>query len=487
MTFPFKRVLAIGAVLACGTGASAIPALVNSPVIHAQVTAARAAPLRTSGGSLVDANGQSVRISGVNWFGLETDSFAPHGLWARNYDDMVGQIAAAGFDTIRLPFSNQLLEPGIRPRAIDFEKNPDLQGLSGLEVMDQIIASANRHGLSVILDRHRPTGAAQSELWYTDQVPESRWIQDWVMLAQRYRGNPAVIGADLHNEPHGPATWGDDNPRTDWRLAAERAGNAILAANPDWLILVQGIEKYNGDNYWWGGNLGGAAQFPVRLSAADKLVYSPHDYGPGVYGQPWFSTADFPNNLPGIWRNHWAYLQQDGIAPVLLGEFGGRSVGEDREGTWQQSLIRFLQSNQISFTYWSWNPDSGDTGGLLQDDWASVNQSKIALLAASGAIRPEAGFTATVAGGTAQGTPTIDLNANVDAVFSPRPVPPGAVRAPGGPFDADLQHMLAGIGGPSDQDSVHREARAHDEAVYLREFGVPWPYAAYSANLSDLH
>ena len=53
------------------------------------------------------------------------------------------------------------------------------------------------------------------------------------MLAQRYASNPAVIGADLHNEPHGSATWGDGNPATDWRLAAERAGNAILAANPE--------------------------------------------------------------------------------------------------------------------------------------------------------------------------------------------------------------------------------------------------------------
>jgi hypothetical protein len=37
------------------------------------------------------------------------------------------------------------------------------------------------------------------------------------MLAGRYRGNPTVIGADLDNEPHGAATWGDGNPQTDWR------------------------------------------------------------------------------------------------------------------------------------------------------------------------------------------------------------------------------------------------------------------------------
>jgi len=34
----------------------------------------------------------------------------------------------------------------------------------------------------------------------------------------------------------------------------------------------------------------------------------------------------------------------------------------------------------ISWTYWSWNPDSGDTGGILADDWTSVNQNKVAKL-----------------------------------------------------------------------------------------------------------
>jgi Cellulase (glycosyl hydrolase family 5) len=33
-------------------------------------------------------------------------------------------------------------------------------------------------------------------------VPESTWIADWKALAARYKGNPTVIGADLHNEPH---------------------------------------------------------------------------------------------------------------------------------------------------------------------------------------------------------------------------------------------------------------------------------------------
>jgi endoglucanase len=339
-------------------------------------------PLRAVGSKLVDAAGREVHLSGVNWFGFETGTFAPHGLWARNWQDMLDQIAHAGFNTIRLPFSNQLFDPNSVPQGINYQLNPDLVGLKGLALLDRIVQGAGQRGLKIILDQHRPDAWAQSELWYTDHLPESRWISDWVMLAKHFRGNNTIIGADLHNEPHGPATWGDGNPATDWRLAAERAGNAILAANPDWLIIVEGIEQYHGDYYWWGGNLEGAKQFPVQLSEPDKLVYEAHDYGPGVSQQSWFQATNFPQDLPTLWEKHWAYLQQDGIAPVLMGEFGGQSVGQDPEGTWQRSLVDFLKANQISYTYWSWNPDSGDTGGLLENDWKTLDQAKLDILSA---------------------------------------------------------------------------------------------------------
>jgi endoglucanase len=338
--------------------------------------------LHTEAGQLVDSTGHIVHLSGVNWFGFETATFAPHGLQVRNWRDMLAQMAHAGFNTIRLPYSNQLFDPASTPKGIDYTLNPDLAGLQGLALMDKIIAGAGQLGIKVILDQHRPDAYAQSNLWYTDHLPEARWLGDWTMLAKHYRGNGTVIGADLHNEPHGQATWGDGNPATDWRLAAERAGNAILNVNPDWLILVEGVEQFQGDAYWWGGNLSGATQYPVRLSQPDKLVYSAHDYGPSVWMQAWFQSPDFPRNLPAFWEKHWAYLQLDGKTPVLMGEFGGQSMGNDLEGIWQKSLIAYLKLHQISYTYWAWNPDSGDTGGVLEPDWKTLDPAKMDILSA---------------------------------------------------------------------------------------------------------
>jgi aryl-phospho-beta-D-glucosidase BglC (GH1 family) len=334
----------------------------------------------TDGGNIVDASGKTVRLTGISWFGLETPNYVLHGLWqARSLGSYLDQIKSLGYNLLRIPYSNQLFDAGSTPNGVNFSANPELQGLTGLQILDKLVEQAGQRDLRIILDRHRPDAGAQSELWYTTQYSESRWISDWVMLATRYAHNSTVIGVDLHNEPHGSATWGDGNMATDWRLAAERAGNAILAVNPDLLIIVEGIEKTAAGSYWWGGNLAAAGANPVRLNVAHRLVYSPHDYPASVFPQTWFSDPGYPNNLPAVWDQHWGYLARQKIAPIWIGEFGTLDqTTSDQQ--WLSSLVGYIGSNGLSFSYWCWNPDSGDTGGILQDDWQTVNTNKQTVL-----------------------------------------------------------------------------------------------------------
>jgi len=180
---------------------------------------------------------------------------------------------------------------------------------------------------------------------------------------------------DLDNEPHGKATWGNSNRATDWNKAAEKCGNAILEVNPNVLIIVEGVESYNSTTYWWGGNLMGAKKFPIQLSNPKKLVYSTHEYGPTVYPQKWFSEPDFPNNMPAIWEKFFGYIITQNIAPLLVGEFGIR----DREGKdeiWFDAFLKFM-GTKYSWTFWCLNPNSGDTGGLLDDQWKNVVSWKV--------------------------------------------------------------------------------------------------------------
>ena len=90
---------------------AALLAVALSLVLSATASAAVIKPpLRTSGSKIVDRDGHTVVLQGVNWFGFETSAHVPHGLWSRDLGDMMGQIRQMGFNTIRLPFSLQALD-----------------------------------------------------------------------------------------------------------------------------------------------------------------------------------------------------------------------------------------------------------------------------------------------------------------------------------------------------------------------------------------
>ncbi|BBJ42716.1 hypothetical protein SSPO_054340 [Streptomyces antimycoticus] len=87
-------------------------------------------PLSTKKSEIVDANGKKVVLTGVNWFGFETGTYAPHGLWTRNWESMLDQMAKQGFNTMRLPYANEMFKSSAKPNGIDWHKNPDLKGLT---------------------------------------------------------------------------------------------------------------------------------------------------------------------------------------------------------------------------------------------------------------------------------------------------------------------------------------------------------------------
>jgi len=385
----WRSIGALGGALLLVVAVTALPAAAAGP----------SGWLHTKGSSILDSQNKAYVIRATSWFGMETSNCAPHGLWQIKLDDGMAQIASFGFNAIRLPYSNECLAAKATS-GIDDTKNPGLKNKTPLQVMDAFVASAKAHGLIVILDRHRPDSGAQSELWYTGTWSEARWISDWTMLAKRYAKDPTVVGFDLHNEPHGSACWGCGDPKRDWAAAATRAGNAVLKVNPNLLIIVEGVEVQSPTSKtWWGGGLANAKKHPVKLAVDHRLVYSTHDYPASVYAQPWFSAKTYPKNLPAIWKASWGYLQEGGTTPVLLGEFGTKlETTSDKQ--WLATLVEYVRKNQMSFAYWSFNPNSGDTGGLVKDDWTTPQQAKL------DALRPILGKPSSVRATTQTTTPT---------------------------------------------------------------------------------
>src|SRR5690606_26738246 len=223
------------AALAAGIAGLSVPMLRTGPARAA--SGAGTGYWHTAGAQILDATGNPVRIAALNWYGFETSNRVVHGLWSADYRAILNAVLALGYNTVRLPSSNQMIRDSVVPSNIAFNSssgpiNRDLQGLTSLQIMDKIVEYAGIIGLRIILDNHRSTAgnsAEQNGLWYTPDFPHATWINDWVMLANRYLGNDTVVGMDLRNEPHNPpnqpygtgGVWGTGDPANDWRLAAE--------------------------------------------------------------------------------------------------------------------------------------------------------------------------------------------------------------------------------------------------------------------------
>jgi aryl-phospho-beta-D-glucosidase BglC (GH1 family) len=80
-----------------------------------------------------------------------------------------------GYNTIRIPFSDQMVEGTKVPNQISFYGstgpiNTDLQGLTSMQILDKIIDYAGSLGLKVILDNHRSEAFGLPGTWTTNDA-----------------------------------------------------------------------------------------------------------------------------------------------------------------------------------------------------------------------------------------------------------------------------------------------------------------------------
>ncbi|XID92814.1 cellulase family glycosylhydrolase [Paenibacillaceae bacterium WGS1546] len=365
--------------------------------------------LRAQGNKIVDEAGNEVWLTGVNWFGFNATERVFHGLWSANIERITKEMAERGINIVRVPISTELILEWKNGQTANVPNvntyvNPELAGKNSLEIWDYWLALCERYGLKVMLDVHSAEADNAGHfypMWYKGAITPELFYQAWEWIADRYKDNDTIVAMDIKNEPHGTQS---QSPRAKWdgsadvdnfKNACETAGNRILAIHPNVLILCEGIEIYPKEgktwsstgltdyySTWWGGNLRGVRDYPVDLgSRQDRLVYSPHDYGPLVYDQPWFQ-GDFDKTTltNDIWRPNWLYIHEENIAPLLVGEWGGRLGQDPRQDKWMHALRDLMIEEKIHHTFWCINPNSGDTGGLLLDDWATWDEAKYTML-----------------------------------------------------------------------------------------------------------
>ncbi|WP_030960865.1 glycoside hydrolase family 5 protein [Streptomyces sp. NRRL S-378] len=409
------------AVPAQAAQASRTPVAAPAPVANS--AGAWIPPLSTRGRYIVDAQGNRFRLRSGNWDGAQGSwngsgdrndpathhsgqnaNGIPLGLDRVPLPALLADFRALGLNSIRLPFSNEMLRTTTPVPDAAVAANPALRGRTPLQVFDAVVAALTDGGFAVILNNHTVTtrwccGLDGNERWNSGRST-AQWADDWVFLARRYRDNPRVVGADLYNEVrrdvlHDP-NWGLGDDR-DWHAAAQEAADRILTeANPDLLIVVEGIN-------WFGLPVDGFPHgrptlTPVRtlshtLAVSNKLVYSAHFYG---YTGPHHSGATGIGETSDLRYQDMSAAQLEQTlydqaffvsaetgahftAPVWISEFG---IGADEAGaaprTWFDRLTGQLAAKEADFAYWplvGWSTDTqgapgGDTWAMLRYDAA---------------------------------------------------------------------------------------------------------------------
>ena len=341
-------------------------------------------PLRTQGRYIVDGDDKRFKLHSVNWYGASDELFVPGGLDKQNRSVIAQTIRKLGFNTVRLPYADELVTAN---PVIDYPlvaANPDLAGLHALDVFEAVVAALTDAGIGIVINNHITSatwccGANPCDSgWANDHLgmfcrvkqTEEEWMENWETVMDRFIGNPLVIGADLRNEVRG--LWGT-MPWDRWASAAERCGNRLLSMNPDWLVIVEGTESAN--------DLSGARNRPVELDVANKLVYSAHVYSWSGWGS-WagrFAQRSY-SSFSKTMRQNWAYLLEgEGIdvpVPVWVGELGASRQPSRGAARYWQNLWRFLREVDADFGYWAINPrqphdNVTEMYSLVEDDWVT--------------------------------------------------------------------------------------------------------------------
>ena len=148
--------------------------------------------LSTKGSLLIDSKGKKVRLVGLNWSGFETSQLVLFGLNRRSLRSYIHQISSLGSNSIRIPFCQYILHVDQKSflvdhkvlRGINRQENPELVGLTSLEILDAFVSICSEYRIKVILCKYSSLPDVSLEkFWYSPSdlfYTQQRWIDDLV-------------------------------------------------------------------------------------------------------------------------------------------------------------------------------------------------------------------------------------------------------------------------------------------------------------------
>ena len=250
--------------------------------------------------------------------------------WKQYRDTYVTQddirfIKSVGFNMVRVPLHWRLF----------MTEDGTVSG-EGWALLDRVVGWAAAAGLYVLPDLHAAPGG-QTGINHDDgpgyplmfYVPRDRdlTVKLWRAVAERYSGNPTILGYDILNEPVAPY---HDVATLNARLEPfyKRVTEAIRAVDPGRIVFLAGGQ--------WSSSF-------------------------AMFGRP------FAKNLAYTYHSFWASTKRDSIqrhlnfaalhdVPLFLGETG--ELTDD----WNERFRRLHETHGIGWSFWTYkNLDTPST------------------------------------------------------------------------------------------------------------------------------
>ena len=303
--------------------------------------------LSVKGTKFVNQNGQEVYLKGMGlggWlepegymFGMSSFANSPSQIHQK-IQDLIGTdntntfystfrknfvtesdikaLASWGFNLVRLPFHYNILTP---------PDSPGVYSEGGFAIFDSLISWCSKYNIYIILDLHCAPGGESDQtisdydpsipsLW-EDTAKQTRTVELWKTIAERYKSEPAIAGYDLLNEPR----WDFSNGNKPLFDLYVRITNAIRSIDTTHILFIEGNQY--------------ATDFSGLTPPWDKkMVYSFHKY--------WN-----PNNAGAI--QGYLNLRSAYNIPLWLGETGENS------NTWFTECIALMKQYDISWSWWT--------------------------------------------------------------------------------------------------------------------------------------
>ena len=313
--------------------------------------------VRVSGPDLIQPNGQKLYIQGTNlgnWLNPEGYMFGfsrTNSAWMidllfkqavgpdftakfwqtfkENYitrDDILF-IKQQGANTIRLPFNYKLFT------------DEDYMGLSsqqdGFKRIDDVVAWCKEAGLYLILDMHDcPGGQTGDNIddghgypWLFESEPSRQlFCSIWRKIADRYKGEPIILGYELANEPIAHYFENKEEINQQLEPLYKRAVKAIREVDPYHVILLGGA-RWNSDFYMF-----------TDWTFDQNIMYTCHRYGGEATKEAIKDYIDFRDKTN---------------LPMYMGEIGHNT------DQWQTDFVKVMKEVNIGYTFWPYKKIDG--------------------------------------------------------------------------------------------------------------------------------